>query len=99
VADASDVIFECQADDDTSTITHTYIGLNFAVIATAGSTVTGQSLMALDSNTGATTNTLPLQLVGFPNRVDNEVGATNQKCLVRLNIHKLAGATTGVQGA
>jgi hypothetical protein len=97
VCDDPEIIMEAQADDDTSTIVATQLMANFNVVATAGTTTTGVSNMQVDSNTGATTNTLPLQLVGFPNRIDNEVGATNQKVLVKFNTHQYK-ATTGVTG-
>jgi hypothetical protein len=97
VADSPDVIMEAQADDDTSTVVATQLMANFNFVVGTGSTVTGRSAMQLDSNTGATTNTLPLTLIGFPNRVDNEVGSTNQKVLVRFNTHQYL-ATTGVTG-
>ena len=97
VADDPEIVMEAQADDDTSTIVATQLMANFNVVATAGTTTTGVSNMQVDSNTGATTNTLPLQLVGFPNRVDNEVGSTNQKVLVKFNTHQYK-ATTGVTG-
>ena len=97
VCDDPEIIMEAQADDDTSTIVATQLMANFNVVATAGTTTTGVSNMQVDSNTGATTNTLPLQLVGFPNRVNNEVGSTNQKVLVKFNTHQYK-ATTGVTG-
>lgn len=97
VCDDPEIIMEAQADDDTSTIVATQLMANFNVVATAGTTTTGVSNMQVDSNTGATTNTLPLQLVGFPNRVNNEVGVLNQKVLVKFNTHQYK-ATTGVTG-
>lgn len=97
VCDDPEIIMEAQADDDTSTIAVTQAMANFNVVATAGTTTTGVSNMQVDSNTGATTNTLPLQLVGWPNRVGNEVGVLNQKVLVKFNTHQYK-ATTGVTG-
>lgn len=97
VCDDPEIIMEAQAQDTTSTIAVTQVNANFNIVATAGTTTTGVSNMQVDSTTGATTNTLPLQLVGWPNRIDNEVGSTNQKVLVKFNTHQFK-ATTGVTG-
>ena len=97
VCDDPEIVMEVQADDDTSTVAAASVMANFNVIATAGTTTTGVSNMQLDSNTGNTTNTLPLQMIGWPNRVDNEVGVLNQKVLVKFNTHQYK-ATTGVTG-
>ena len=45
--------------------------------------------VALASNV-ATTNSLPLQIVGIPNRVDNEPNASYNKVWVRINTHALS---------
>jgi hypothetical protein len=97
VADDPEIVMEAQADDDTSTVAAASAMANFNFVVGTGSTVTGLSAMELDSNTGATTNTLPLTLIGWPNRVDNEVGSTNQVVLVRFNTHQYK-VTTGVTG-
>jgi len=66
--------------------------------ATAGSTTTGQSGMALDDATKATTSTLVFQIIGVVQRPDNDVsGTTNTKLLVRFNVHQFGSVgTTGV---
>jgi hypothetical protein len=66
------------------------VGLNGQFTTTAGSTVTGSSGMQLDSTGLATTATLPLKVVGFPNRPDNIPGDTYFSYWVKLN-----GATYG----
>lgn len=96
VVPASEAYFEVQADDDTSTLAATSIGLNANFIVAAGSTVTGMSGMELDSNTAATTATLDLQIVGMIPRPDNEVGVANQKVLVRFNDPQDKPGRTGV---
>lgn len=97
VADARDLIFECQADDVGSTIAAADVGLNAELTVAAGSTTTGASGMELDSSTKATTATLALKIVGVVNRPDNELGSANQKVLVTINKHQL-GDHTGSAG-
>lgn len=68
------VVYEVQEDGVTSNVAAADIGLNFALTTTAGSTTTGVSGMQLDSNTGATTATLPLTCLGLVKRPDNAFG-------------------------
>jgi hypothetical protein len=49
--------------------------------------------MTLDAATVATTATLPLKIVGFSQRVDNEVGNASAKVLVKLNNHQFNSGT------
>lgn len=66
------------------------VGLNGQFVTTAGNTTTGASGMQLDSTGLAATATLPLKIVGFPNRPDNIPGDTYFSYYVKLN-----GATLG----
>lgn len=67
-----DVVFEIQEDADTTPLAAADIGLNVAMVQTqAGSAVTGLSGMELDSSSKATTNTLPVKLLGLSKRVGN----------------------------
>lgn len=66
------------------------VGLNGQFTLTAGNTATGASGMQLDSAGLATTATLPLKIVGFPNRPDNLPGDQFFSYYVKLN-----GATFG----
>jgi hypothetical protein len=98
VADDPSLIFEAEAD---ASIALASVGLNVGVVegdgsASVGSTTTGASGMQVDASSVATTSTLPLQIVGFPNRVDNEPAATYNKVLVRINTH--AFGNVGVAG-
>lgn len=61
------------------------VGLNGQFTLTAGNTTTGASGMQLDSSGLATTATLPLKIVGFPNRPDNIPGDTYFSYYVKLN--------------
>jgi hypothetical protein len=69
------------------------VGLNGQVVLTAGSTTSGSSGMQLDSSGLATTATLPLKIVGFPNRPDNIPGDVYFSYYVKLNGATLGGGT------
>ena len=69
------------------------VGLNGQFTTTAGNTTTGASGMQLDSAGLATTATLPLKIVGFPNRPDNIPGDTYFSYYVTLNSATLAHGT------
>lgn len=95
VADQPDLVMEVQGSGTTSLVD---IGQNASINVAAGSTTTGQSGMTMDDATKATTSTLVLQLIGFVQRVDNDLtGVTFTKVLVRWNVHQyLSVGTTGV---
>lgn len=93
VADSPDLIFEAEAD---ASVALASVGLNVGVVegtgaASLGSTITGSSGMQVDASGVAVTPTLPLQIMGFPKRVDNEPAATYNKVLVRINTHAFGG--------
>ena len=69
------------------------VGLNGQFTTTAGSTTTGASGMQLDSAGLATTATLPLKIVGFPNRPDNIPGDTYFSYWVMLNATSMSHGT------
>lgn len=96
VADAPDLIFEAEAD---AAIALASVGLNVGVVegngsASLGSTTTGASGMQVDASSVNTTSTLPLQIVGFDKRVDNEANATYNKVQVRINSHAYGSVGT-----
>lgn len=78
------------------------VGLNANVVVAAGSTFTGQSGMALDNTTEATTNTLDLKITGMPSRPDNDpgsavgTGADSSTFFVRINRHQFTNQIAGV---
>jgi len=94
VVDDPAVIFEIQASNGTPALGDVNNNINIAVAA--GSTTTGQSGMTADVGTILTTATLPLRIMGFSQRADNEVAAS-AKYLVKINNHQL-GSGTGVLG-
>lgn len=91
VWDHPDQLFAVQADE-ADIDAQTDIGLNYDIVATAGSATYRMSRMELDSSTGAATATLPLKLLGIEERPDNALGA-QVDCIVKINNHQLAGGT------
>lgn len=87
VADDPSLIYEVQyAGTSVAAATITAnVGQNGQFTTTAGSTVSGSSGMQLDSTGLATTATLPLKIVGFPNRPDNIPGDVYFSYYVKIN--------------
>jgi hypothetical protein len=66
VADDPDTLFKVASCSGTTVIAamgKSAIGNNIALIQNAGSTVTGNSAVAIDEGTQATTNTLPIRII------------------------------------
>lgn len=95
VSDDPNQIYEVQTSN--GTLGQDAVGLNASLAIGAGSTTTGNSGVTLDVATIATTATLPVKIVGFVQRPDNEVGNPNSKVLVKINNNQL-GAGTGTAG-
>ena len=87
VSDDPNLIYEVQyAGTSVSAATITAnVGQNGQFTTTAGNTTSGASGMQLDSSGLATTATLPLKIVGFPNRPDNIPGDVYFSYYVKLN--------------
>jgi hypothetical protein len=93
-------VFEVQASQTSiaaATLT-ALVGLNAPFTTTAGSTTTGNSGMQVDTSAAATTATLPLKIVGIPNRPDNVPGDTYISVYVKLNSASFLGTGTGTAG-
>lgn len=71
------------------------VGLNAPADITAGNTTTGASGMSIGTPAG--TATLPLKIIGFPNRPDNQPGDTFFSYHVKLN-SAILGQGTGTAG-
>ena len=95
VSDDPNLVYEVQyAGTGVAAATITAnVGLNGQFTTTAGSTTSGSSGMQLDSAGLATTATLPLKIVGFPNRPDNIPGDQFFSYYVKLNTSQLATGT------
>lgn len=80
-----DLIFEVQSSG-AAAVPVTDIGTNATFIAApAGSTTTGQSTLALDADTTATTSTFPMRITGLSQRVNNDNASANNVVEVILN--------------
>lgn len=91
VADDPNLIFEAQTMG--ATFAGVDVGLNAEVDVTAGSTTSGSSGMAVDLSTKAATATLPLKIVGYPARPDNNIGDAFTRVYVTINNHQYKGGT------
>lgn len=96
VADDPDLVFEAQTMG--ATLAAADIGLNAEVDVTAGNTSSGASGMAVDLSTKSGAPGLPLKIVGFPYRPDNNIGDAFTNVYVKINNHQYKGGTgtTGV---
>lgn len=93
VSVGTETIYEMQEDGDTTPLAITDIGFNIDIIATAGSTVTGNSLQELDSDS-ALAATGQLRLLGLVDSPENEIGSDGTRWKVVLNeshFAKIAG--------
>ncbi len=69
------------------------IGLNVNFRATAGNATTGTSGFDVDIASKATSATLPLKIVGFQYRMDNNVGDAFVDVLLKINNHQYNSGT------
>lgn len=95
VSDDPNMVYEVQlagAGPAAATVTAA-VGLNGQFTTTAGNTTTGASGMQLDSAGQATTATLPLKIVGIPNRPDNIPGDAFISYYVKLNATNMSQGT------
>ncbi len=99
VSDDPNLIYEVQYEGVSvaaATITAN-VGLNGNFLINAGSTTSGSSGVQIATAGLATTATLPLKIVGFPNRPDNIPGDTYFSYYVKLNSSTFGSlGTTGV---
>lgn len=96
VSDATDVIYEMQCDNDVAfLVTDLNKNANFVVAVPATIPPNAYSGTEVDAATIATTQALPLKLLGIAQRADVDLTA-NTKVLVVINQHELMGNTAGV---
>lgn len=86
VADDPNTEFLIQEDAVGGALAAADVGLNADLIAGTANATYGQSGWQLDTSTKATTNTLQLRILGFAQKVGNEIGA-NAKVRVKINLH------------
>lgn len=92
VCDDPDALFQVQAN---APVTQTMLGSNFAVVQTAGDVNTGNSKVALDVASRATTATIGLRLVDVVDGPFSTIGDAFTDCIVKFNagIHTYNNAT------
>lgn len=97
VADGTDILFKVAVVSSGTTIGDlaiTDIGANVAMVDNTGSTVTGNSKIAI-SDTTATTNTLPMRIVALVDETTNSSGGFTE-AYVKWNAGHQFDNTTGV---
>lgn len=95
VIDDPDVVMQVQAN---GAVTQAALGANIGFVnISAGSTTTGNSTAAANASTIATTNTLPLRIIGFVDGPDSVVGDAATDILVKWNAPN-TGATATASG-
>lgn len=92
VCDDPNAEFLIQEDAVGGALAAADVGLNADLIAGSASTIYGQSGWQLDTSTKATTATLQLKILGFAQKVGNEIGA-NAKVRVKINLHAIVNPT------
>lgn len=101
---APDIILVAQEDADTTPLTLADIGLNVEIIGGGPNAATGLSDMEIDSSSAATTNTLPLRLLGLEQTPGNELASVasaagrpqNARWLVTPANHTFKGLNVGI---
>lgn len=95
VADSPDIVCEVEAANGTPAATD--IGLNISHSNGTRSATTSVNPAYIDFGTEATANTLNFRLLGFSQKVGNEIGAS-AKMLVGFNVHQFTAGTgsTGI---
>ena len=103
VVDDPNAVFRVAATEAGSTTATAYsrdiVGSNVAMVAGAGSTITGDSAYGIDGSSSNTTNTLPIRVVDVvPDTATGPAGSTTTtyyEFLVKFNLHQY-DSTTGV---
>ena len=95
VADSPDLIFAAPQDAVGGVIGAAAVGQNIPFVP--GATTVRESAMTLDSSAVATTNTLPLRVIGVTAAPDNDVASTARpaEVLVMINTHQFTYGAVG----
>lgn len=94
VADSPDIIMEVETSNGTPAVAD--IGLNASLASGTRTASVVTSPATIDMGTESTTSTLNFRLLGFSQKVGNEVGAS-AKMLVMFNVHQFGSVgTTGI---
>lgn len=95
VYDDPDQLFIAQEDADGGAMALADIGLNVNITDIAGDTTLKQSKQELDSSSKATTNTLPVRVLGLLNAPDNAIG-NFARWLCQITNHQLRTTSVGI---
>ena len=100
VYDDPDIIFQIEADQDTTALAAADVGKNVQIVASpTGSAITHKSGLVADSSTKDTTNTFPLTVLASAELDDSFTSAgTSMDILVKINTHQFGLGATGVTG-
>jgi hypothetical protein len=94
VIDDPNVVYEIKADESFPT---DHLFANYSIVATAGSTQSGQSKEVLDVSTGDSSSTFVLQAIDISQDPDNsDQTVSNVNVLVRINAHQYKGGVEGL---
>ena len=94
VIDGPDVVFEINAD---ATFTVSHLFANYKIVATTGSTLSGQGKEALDVSSADSSSTFVLKAVDISQDPDNSdtTASSGVNVLVVLNAHSYKSGTVG----
>jgi hypothetical protein len=94
VADAPDVVLEAESGTTGTALAAVDVGLNVVMIVGSRTAATTTSPATISTGTApATTSTYMFQLLGFVQRVGNDIGAS-ARVLVRFNVHQFQSVGT-----
>jgi hypothetical protein len=94
VIDDPNVVYEIKSD---GSFANTHLFANYSIVATAGSTQSGQSREALDESTADSSSTFVLQAIDISQDPENSDQTTsNVNVLVRINAHQYKGGVVGL---
>lgn len=101
VYDDPDVVYQIEADQDTTALTSANVGNNVQIVASpTGSAITHKSGLVADSSTAATGNAgFPLTVLGSAELDDSFTSAgTSMDILVKINTHQfgIAAGNAGI---
>ena len=90
VCDDPNAMFEIQEDANGGQLAAASVGLHAALTADTPSTTTGYSNQELDTSTAAASASLPIKIIAFARRIDNEVSVSYAKIIVKFVKHAYA---------
>lgn len=96
VVDDPNAMFEVQEDSAGGALALASVGLNADLLAGTVSTTTGRDSVEVDTSTVGTGASLPVKILSFSRRVDNETSSSYAKVIVKFNSHYYGHVSTGI---